>query len=110
DPHNSRPLAALATENILHSERRQPVSTLALKPSDYIIHVRRNDFMAFREYLPRLAAQLVDAPVVSGLKTATPPAGTPSSYATTISSGIGAKSATRRKSRNDVPVEALSLF
>src|SRR5271155_327192 len=54
--------------------------------------------------------QLTNAPVISGLKTAIPPAGTPSSYAATMFSGMGAKSATRRKSRNDVPVEALSVF
>ena len=54
--------------------------------------------------------QLADAPVISGLKMATPPTGTPSSYAATMSSGMGAKSATRRKSRNDVPVEALSVL
>ena len=56
------------------------------------------------------ALQLADAAVNSGLKTATPPSGTPSSYAATMSSGIGAKSATRRKSRRDVPVEALSVL
>src|SRR5207302_393584 len=54
--------------------------------------------------------QLADAPDTSGLKMATPPAKTPSSCAETMSSGMGAKSATRRKSRNDVPVGALSVF
>src|SRR5262249_29649138 len=53
---------------------------------------------------------LVDAAVTSGLKTATPPSGTLSSYVATTSAGIGAKSATRRKSRSDVPVEALSVL
>src|SRR6516164_7621335 len=56
------------------------------------------------------ALQLTAAAVISGLKTVTPPSGTPSSYAVVISSEIGAKSPTRRKSRNDVPVEALSVL
>jgi hypothetical protein len=59
---------------------------------------------------PMGARQFSGAPVISGLNTATPLSATPSSYAATISSGIGEKSATRRKSRNDVPVDALSVL
>src|SRR6516165_10253866 len=63
-----------------------------------------------RAYSHLCRRQLAGAPVISGLNTAMPPSGTPSSYAVMISSGMAAKSATRRKSRNDVPVDALSVL